>query len=389
MKHPRVSKMSERTKIDPLTSTRFIAAFLIVLAHSSGPAPFGYQFGLTTTFVLGSAGVSFFFVLSGFILTYTYGRLESANEVRNFWAARFARIWPTHALAFLLVIALLPANQWAIGGDALMPALSNLTLTHAGVPVPQYYFGFNAPSWSISTEAYFYLLYPLAALALARRPALVVGGAAVLALVMIVMTVILKLPSYAAETIAQPTSHGMISIHPATRFLEFACGMAAARLWAQHGRAMKVTGAAATAVETAAVLLAVASVVGFQFIADALDARGVPDAVTLWLRFSASAVPFAVLIFVLALEAGALARVLSWRPFVVLGEISFAMYMLHQIFLRAFGTYGLQAPEGLAWPAFTLFSVFIVALSYGVWVLVERPARRQLNQILQRKVLTA
>jgi peptidoglycan/LPS O-acetylase OafA/YrhL len=74
---------------------------------------------------------------------------------------------------------------------------------------------------------------------------------------------------------------------------------------------------------------------------------------------------------------------------VVLGEISFAMYMLHQIFLRAFGTYGLQAPEGMAWPAFGLFSVFMVALSYGVWVLLERPARRLLNQLLRRSRLAA
>ncbi len=381
--------MSDRTKIDPLTSTRFIAAFLIVLAHSSGPGPFGFQFGLTTTFILGSAGVSFFFVLSGFILTYTYGRLEGRVEMRNFWAARFARIWPTHALAFLLAVALLPASHWAIGANPVLPALSNLTLTHAGVPVPQYYFAFNAPSWSISTEAYFYLFYPLAALALARRPGLVVGGAAVAALVMIVLTVALKLPSYAVETIAQPTSHGMISIHPATRFLEFACGMAAARLWAERRGSILLTRGAATLLEGAAILLVIMSVVGFQLIGDALDARGYPDAVTLWLRFSASAVPFAILIFVLALEAGAISRALSWRPFVILGEISFAMYMLHQIFIRFFVNHGLHAPEGMAWPTFALFSVFIVGLSYGVWVVVERPARRALNHLLRRRPVTA
>ena len=60
--------MTERVKIRPLTSVRFIAAFLIVLAHASASTLFGFQFSERTHYILG-AGVSFFFVLSGFIIT--------------------------------------------------------------------------------------------------------------------------------------------------------------------------------------------------------------------------------------------------------------------------------------------------------------------------------
>ena len=375
--------MANRAKIPSLTSTRFIAAFLIVLAHTSGPAPFGYQFSQMSEFILGSAGVSFFFVLSGFILTYTYGQLETKSAVRNFWAARIARVWPTHALTFLLCIALLPANQWALSGDALLPALANITLTHAVVPVPQYYFSFNAPSWSISTEAYFYLLYPLAILGMIRKPFMTVTAAGIAVISMIAASVALDLPAYSAEAIARATSHGMISVNPAARFFEFSCGMFAAQIWPTARKHIVLGLGAFTVLEAVSLAAVILSVIGFQYLAVALETRRFPDALTLWVHFGASAFPFAAFILVLSLEGGYLAKALSVRPMVILGEISFAMYMLHQIALRVLVAQGMHAPAGLAWPMFAAFCLFIVGLSYLVWVLVERPARRALSQALR------
>ena len=160
--------------------------------------------------------------------------------------------------------------------------------------------------------------------------------------------------------------------------------MIAARLWMTRTQPELGT-AGFTALEVGAVLLAIASVIGFQHLAAALEVRGLPDAVTLWIHFGSSAIPFAALIYVLACARGALARVLSVPFFVLLGEISFAMYMLHQVVLRVMVDRGLQAPPELIWPAFALFVVFIVGLSYAVWVVVERPARRTLNQLLRRE----
>ncbi len=376
--------MSDRTKIHPLTSTRFIAAFLILLAHSAGPAPFGFGFSTMTSFILGSAGVAFFFVLSGFILTYTYGTLATVTDARNFWAARFSRIWPTHALTFLMCVALLPKEQWGLGASPVLPGLANITLTHAFVPVPEFYFSFNAPSWTISTEAGFYLLYPLAALALARRAWLPVAGGIAAIILMIALTLGLGLPPFSGETAHSVTSHGMISVHPLTRFFEFACGMFAARIWMSRPQP-QLSAVGFTALELGTLVAVIASVVGFQHLAAALEAQGLPDAVTLWVHFGSSAIPFALLIYVLACARGRIARVLSVPFFVVLGEVSFAMYMLHQVVLRVMVDRGLQAPAEFIWPAFALFVVFIVGLSYAVWVVVERPARRTLNQLLRRE----
>ena len=375
--------MSERVKIRPLTSVRFIAAFLIVLAHASASTLFGFQFSERTHYILG-AGVSFFFVLSGFIITYTYGELEGRADMVRFWGARFSRIWPTHALTFLVCLAVIPSPAWAPGGAGILPALANITLAQALIPVPQYYFSFNAPSWSISTEAYFYLFYPLAAAAMAWRVWAPVAIAAVGVMAMIAVSLLFDLPSYTADSLTRATVHGVMSINPIARFFEFACGMAAAALWSHLKERPVPTLGAGTLREVAAALLAVVSIVLMQDVGIALEARGVPEAVTMWIRLGASAVPFAAFILVLSLEQGFLAKALSGRLMVVLGEVSFAMYMLHQLALHYMADAGFHAARA-DWPMFAAFCVAIILLSYAVWMLVERPSRRLLNRVFARE----
>jgi peptidoglycan/LPS O-acetylase OafA/YrhL len=75
-------------KIDSLTSLRFFAAACIVLGH--GASRFHYRFDLFDL----RHGVTFFFVLSGFILSYTYANFDWKNNYRDFFAARIARLYP-------------------------------------------------------------------------------------------------------------------------------------------------------------------------------------------------------------------------------------------------------------------------------------------------------
>ena len=85
-------------KIDALTGLRFFAGIAIVIHHL-------HQFGLPAYVLDGwllNNGVSFFFVLSGFILTYVYPTLETHHAVQRFWIARVARIWPAHMAALVL-----------------------------------------------------------------------------------------------------------------------------------------------------------------------------------------------------------------------------------------------------------------------------------------------
>src|SRR6476646_5690812 len=80
------------TRLQSLTSLRFCAAACIVISHVQGSLAvsriWAYPFAL-------EQGVAFFFVLSGFNLTYVYPTLDG-RRIPRFIVSRFARIWPTN-----------------------------------------------------------------------------------------------------------------------------------------------------------------------------------------------------------------------------------------------------------------------------------------------------
>ena len=92
----------QRPLLPALTSVRFLAACSVMLYHLGvvevlrGPNWYESMTGV------GYVGVSFFFVLSGFILVYSHAGRKISRA--RFWRSRFARIYP--ACLFSLVLAL-------------------------------------------------------------------------------------------------------------------------------------------------------------------------------------------------------------------------------------------------------------------------------------------
>src|ERR1700761_6973045 len=137
-----------RPAIPVLPTLRFPAAFAIVLFHflAYTPCPPWIWEGF-------GAGVSFFYVLSGFILYYNYADLPDRGF---FWVARFARIWPVHLFCLALIFCLLPFS-W-LDGHASWPTTlpANILLLHAWLPYQGSVLSYNGVSWSLSVEAFFY-----------------------------------------------------------------------------------------------------------------------------------------------------------------------------------------------------------------------------------------
>lgn len=137
--------------LNSLTSFRFIAALMVFIFHA----------GLLSQYQLGAAGVSFFFVLSGFILAYNYhAKMQdlSREKIKSFYLARFAKIYPIHILTFLIA---LPVTLFYFHPDGLylvklaFMSVINLSLVQSFVPSQGTYFNFNGVSWTLSVEAFF------------------------------------------------------------------------------------------------------------------------------------------------------------------------------------------------------------------------------------------
>jgi len=151
--------------IKPLTSLRFLFAFMVFTSHliflSKSESKI-LRWIYKSVFHEGYIGVSFFFILSGFILAYNYqdGILKNKKSKRTFYQARFARIFPLHILTLVISVPLTYGVFIQQKSIWFSQALTNLSLTQSYVPIKSIYFSFNALSWSISDEMFFYLVFP-------------------------------------------------------------------------------------------------------------------------------------------------------------------------------------------------------------------------------------
>lgn len=147
-------------RIEQLTFTRFIAAISIVIFHY-GKDIFPFKTDqLSFLFKQANVGVSFFFILSGFVMVVAYWNKEKIYSSQYF-LKRFARIYPVCLLAALLLFVLSLAEYF------LFPQNSNfhysdffigLSLLQAWIPSKAMIF--NGPAWSITVECFFYLIFP-------------------------------------------------------------------------------------------------------------------------------------------------------------------------------------------------------------------------------------
>lgn len=331
-----------------LTSLRFLAAGAIVAFH------FGKPFDLYRAGILAN-GVSFFFVLSGFILAYNYRDLPDGTG--RYLVSRFARIWPIHLVTFLLACLVLAPT-----GDVLS-AIANLLLLQAWFLHSEYVLSYNSVSWSISVEAFFYILLPL--LLVARRLGLIVAC--------IACASFLAAWLVGQSGLFDAATQRHFSLHfPPMRLAEFAFGVLVAR-WFIGGRAghRLLSG---TAAEIGALLVVAAWLLLLGEAAVSLRTSG-NIALFSWLAICAGFPTFGLLICVFANGAGVLSRLLSLRPFVLLGEISFVTYMWHQIVLRFIMEQGYIEEFGTA-AVLTLGLAAVYGGSYLLWRFVEVPARR-------------
>lgn len=152
-----------------LNALRFFAASLVVLHHT---ATIGKKDGLFDLcdwglFRNGANAVNFFFVLSGFLITYLLLKEHEQSGtvgIKQFYLRRVRRIWPLYFLLIIIGTLLLPLAFGLVGIDYQMPYTLSQTWYYFLFFFPilvLFHYGhhFLEPLWSIGVEEVFYLLW--------------------------------------------------------------------------------------------------------------------------------------------------------------------------------------------------------------------------------------
>jgi peptidoglycan/LPS O-acetylase OafA/YrhL len=359
-------------RIDALTSLRFFAALWVVFFHqwlTYDPQTLGswvYQ----TLISKGFLGVDLFFLLSGYILAYVYLKGVQPHQVNRvfFWRARFARIYPVYALSFLIetpfIVAFVLAQQDRSGETlkALGTLLAHLALLQAYVPPLRWHWNF--PSWTLSTETFFYLLFPYLGVWFWKKTE---GKGWFLPFV--VLYALLLAPSVIYSALGlngvitewnMPTL--VIRFFPPFRLPEFLLGILLLRI--QERIQPRITGR-----PWIPYLLLIGGGAGLVL--------------ALWGTVSWKALlwygglfdPFFMMVLLgAALAGGALGACLGWKPLVRLGDASYSIYILQIPIAEWWQT---CCPSGIRNKpiGFWLYLCLLVATSLALYLLYETPLR--------------
>jgi peptidoglycan/LPS O-acetylase OafA/YrhL len=378
-------------RLDGLTGLRFLAAIYVVVFHYATPSLVNAPRAVLNVALSGYVAVDFFFILSGFILAYNYltpsGELKGTK--RQFWAARFARIYPAYALSFLLVLPFVAREMFAAEPFKMAlyhfgRALGVVTVMQQGW-LPWLSMWGNAPAWSLSVEAFFYLVFPLLAPVLGRLslracvPLLV--GVWLLGLAAPAMRVVQDHnsvervtspgePAWAPGTAverpwvaASPRSQALIKadmrtmVTPIFRLPEFIAGVLLGRL---------LLGATARQRQRAGRLVvpAMVAIIGVLAVSD-----HIPKPL---IRNGLLAPLFCLVIFGMSGGGSWIERLFSKRAFIPLGEASYSAYILQNPVAQLVGF------EGGSLLGFLGYVVLLVAASLLSFFKIETPIRKWL-----------
>jgi len=353
-------------RLNALTGLRCFAAVNIVFFHFSNPLWFGW---LAPVVNGGFVSVSYFILLSGFVLGYNYNARARAGELdkKRFWKARFTRIYPIYLLSLLLSLGTLSQEYGSHTHGMFWTGVVLTPLLLQGW-IPAIATFMNTPAWTMSAEAFFYVIFPW--LAAWKRPERITPHllkmAGVWALGMVPGALYI---AFNPDGIAHPDrwSYGRwlwaLKYTPYAHVASFIFGVMLAELdelMVRDSRLRLWLGVGGFAGIYA--LLALGPLVPYPLIHDGL------------------LMPlFGCIVLGLAGQ-NPLARALGVRPLVFVGEASYCLYLLHFNFWNLIHNSHVLNRLGLVRFDPWLSYAVLIAMAIAALYLVEKPAQRQLRK---------
>lgn len=358
--------------IKSLTSFRFVAAFMVYLTHSISVFR-DYQFGYV--------GVSFFFVLSGFILVYNYhSKFAELNKdtIKKFYIARLAKIYPVHLLTlflsipYMLITYLYFSRAMPTGLDVVSSFAANILMLHSFIPLPfgTMPYSFNLVSWSLSDELFFYLIFPFIVYILLKFK---VNNSALrnLFTAILFFAAIIGVTALSSLFREVKAEDWFLYVFPFFRSLDFIMGILIGLIFVTKNKPNFVKNKLLfNCLELFSLVLLVVWIVLSPY-------------VSLAFRFSVYYVPiWCLLIFIFAFQRGLISKILSNRWLVFLGEISFSFYMIHLLVINYVGLLHLGSI-----PHHVVTFTGSILLSSVIYVIYEEPIRKKIRFGIKKKGL--
>jgi peptidoglycan/LPS O-acetylase OafA/YrhL len=376
-----------------LTGLRFVAAFFILVGHGTPmmlrltPDP---QLVINVTNCFLEVGMELFFVLSGFVIHYNYaavGHLPQPRNLAKFYIARFARIYPLYLIFLTLMLIL--------NGGALRALWFYLGLTQSwvyivirGVPLIGHLSSFI--TWSISTEWFFYCLYPIVAWLLMRTrhrltAALVLTALALLGLVLIVFIFLhdQEVSAFAQAVWGKPGDSffiWLVAFSPVGRLPPFLIGVATAHIF--------ITGYHQPVGETERRLGIVLLTFALACAISMCAAQSVGNRYVSSIALFVYSLSIAVIIFCCSRYRSLFSRILAVPLLIVCGDASYSIYLSHLSILEV-----TRIRDILPWTWFNVLyvggrfaaaMVITIVFSAVMYRVFEAPARVATRALLGR-----
>ena len=349
-------------RLDSLTGLRFFAAYFVLQHHFTnfGMIPFLDRY---TGF--GTTGVTFFFVLSGFVLTWSF--VPSDTAPRFYWR-RFARIWPLHAVTTLIALPVfygLRGQPFDFGAVTL-----SFLLLHAWVPTATTYFAGNPASWTLSCEAFFYAIHPFIVRRVLAMRAAGLGTAAA------VVAGALYVGADQSGHLSARLGGWFRDVSPIFKVLEFLLGVVLAAAL-RRGYRLRIR------LVPAVVMLGAWFVVYYNLNPHFSSQLRLFVA---YLNFAALPVLYALIIAAAAqLDLNGAPSLLRSRLLVTLGQWSYALYLIQASIIYALVEWlgpRQTSITNVGW--LVVVSALCIGASGILYTVIEHPTERRLRAMLRR-----
>lgn len=338
-------------KLLSLNFFRFIAASIVVFFHFADDS---IRYSVPSIFLAGSQMVTFFFVLSGFVMIVAHYQKNNESFL-GYYKLRFARLYPVYILALLLLVRANSTTIDIVLGVLLLQAF-----------VPGHELAINQTGWSLSAESFFYLCFPCL-LFFYKKRSLFIN----ISILIIVLSLSLIIKNSLMDSKFSADRDSIMGYFPLIHLASFIIGNLIGLLYLQVKLLYK----------NSFILDSVLVIVSFILMIYDLESGGVLKNVSIIPPVLYGAPFFALFILAMAVSKQSIFHyILQNRVCLRLGDMSYSIYILQFFVYNKLANILILFDS--SWSKFFIPYTLLIVLSYFTYKYIEIPCKRFILRVL-------